>query len=255
MAILTDPAKLASTANDVAVPGTTPARRYLHELAALPGSINKIVLSQKGPTLVYSAANVFRAYVMRHLRGFLPEEGYSFRPAEDPTIGDQLFDRLLATIPYPKHEFSIENPPWYQFWRRTPWVATRHRMDALYAQDFEVRHLAPKTLEYIDDLFGSINLDTVAQAIHLIRYERIAGRAGEDLFSPNLSRWSGIKTLCIFGEENGIVDKTTLSAMRTRLMNDIDFTAKLIPGYGHQDCLIGADAEEAVFKHVNNFLK
>ena len=39
-------------------------------------------------------------------------------------------------------------------------------MDALYGRDFNVNNLPSKVLDYIDDHFGPLNIDTVSQAIH-----------------------------------------------------------------------------------------
>ena len=121
----------------------------------LPNRIRRLVMSQVAPAVIFTPENVFRAYAMRYLKHYLPLDDYQFRPSGKPRILDQLIDRMLATLPYPEHEFDRENPFW-QPWRRTPWVGTRHRMDALYGRDFSVNNLPPKVLDYIDDHFGPL---------------------------------------------------------------------------------------------------
>ena len=114
-----------------------PGDAFFREREALPARIGRVALSQIGPVVVFTPDNVFRAYLMSYLRAFLPLADYEFRIGPAPSLTDQLIDRALATLPYPEEEFDVENPPWPP-WRRTPWVGSRHRMDALYGRDFNV---------------------------------------------------------------------------------------------------------------------
>jgi choline dehydrogenase-like flavoprotein/pimeloyl-ACP methyl ester carboxylesterase len=236
--------------------------RYFRERLTLPGRIHKAVLSQIAPVVVMSPANVFRAYAMSYLRHFLPFANYEFRVRPDAGLMDQLIDRLLATLPYPEEEFDIENPPWP--WRCTPFVGTRHRMDALYGRDFSLADkqgsalLDDKVLEYIDDLFGPLSIDTVSQAIHFARSQVVTNAAGrnEYVLPSNLFRRWTFPTLSIHGAENGLSDVATLERFKKKFMEDadIDITVKEFRGFGHQDCLIGKNAEQ-VFKEVFEFLE
>ena len=115
---------------------------YFREREALPPRVGRIVLSQIGPVVVFTPANVFRAYLMSYLRAFLPLANYEFRIGPAPSLTDQLIDRALAAMPYPESEFGIENP-WWPPCKRTPWVGSRHRMDALYGRDFNVENVSP----------------------------------------------------------------------------------------------------------------
>lgn len=234
------------------------AKRYDKELAALKKAIRRIVLSQKGPALVYSDGNVLRAYLMRVLRGLVLPQDYQFRAPSEQSLADQALDRLLSSLPYPDEELARENPaiPW----AKTPWVGFRHRMDALYARDFSLKNLSNKTLAAIEDLFGPLNLDTVSQAVHFARYNRITNGAGRNCFvtvSRMNQRWPKGGTLSIHGEENGLADVRTLMEMR-RLMDDAglgaNFFTHRVPGVGHQDCLIGVNARTAVFDRIEEFL-
>jgi cholesterol oxidase len=208
-------------------------------------------------------ANTFRGYAMRYLRHFLPMADYQFRVRPDPGLVDQLLDRLLATLPYPEQEFDIENPPWWRFWRRTPFVGTRHRMDALYGRDFNLADeggtqlLNNRVLEYIDDLFGPLSIETVAQVIHFARSQVITNRAGrnEYVLPRNLiTRWT-FPTACVQGEDNGLSDIATLRRLQARFKEEanIDVEIQPFPQFGHQDSLIGRRAGE-VFAWVFDFL-
>jgi pimeloyl-ACP methyl ester carboxylesterase len=239
-----------------------PGEPFYAEREALPRWIRKAVLSQVGPAIEMTAANIFRAYAMSYLRHFLPFADYDFRVRQDPGLIDQLIDRLLATQPYPEKEFDIENPP-LRFWRRTPFAGTRHRMDALYGRDFNLAGrdgkvlLDDKVLEYIDDLFGPLSLETVSQAIHFARLGVVTNRDGsnEYLLRRNLlTRWI-FPTLSVHGRQNGLFDIATLARLEEvfRHVPRAQFTKRAFDGFGHQDCLIGRRAGE-VFDVMSAFL-
>lgn len=218
--------------------------RFFAERTDLPKRIRRVVLSQVGPLVVFSQANVFRAYLMGYLNKILPLAGYTFRVEGEPTLGDELLDRLLATLPYPDDEFRIENP--LAPWRRTPFTGTRHRMDALYGRDFSLANIGPRVLDNIDDFFGPLSIDTVGQAIQLARHKTICNRDGRNVYVSRAAlkqRWM-FDTLCVHGVDNGLADIATLGRMR-RAFDDAGIGARLtlhpVHGSGHQDWLIGTD--------------
>jgi pimeloyl-ACP methyl ester carboxylesterase len=88
-------------------------------------TVRRLVLSQTGPVLRYTDANVLRGWVMQYARRWLLRDGYQFRPSATPGAGEQLLDRLLASLPYPDADWRVENPR--RPWKRTPWTATRCR--------------------------------------------------------------------------------------------------------------------------------
>jgi len=250
MALLTDPADLGRFRNGRDEPPTP--KRFPEQLQRLKGNIRRIVLSQKGPMLVYCDDNVARAYFMRALRKVVFPDDYQFEVKPDATLAGSLLDRVLATLPYPPEEFARENP-WVP-WQRAPWAGFRHRMDALYARDFSLAHIDDRTLAAITELFGPLNLDTVAQAIHFARRNTITDRTGRpfDTSGPVLAaRWPRGGTVSIHGCDNGLVDVKTVDAMRAQMaFAGIPYDAIEIAGYGHQDCLIGRDAARDVFPHI-----
>lgn len=233
-----------------------PRHAFPRQLAALRGNIRRIVLSQKGPVVVYCDDNVLRAYFMRVLRRAILPEDYQFRSEAKPGAATLLMDRLLATLPYPDDEYDRENPglPWL----RAPWAGFRHRMDALYARDFSLSNVDGRTLAAIEDLFGPLNLDTVAQAIHFARLNTITDPAGQpyDTSGAHLAaRWPRGGTLSLHGADNGLVDVRTVEALGSQMRHaGVPFDARVVAGYGHQDCLIGRHAQRDVFPLVEEFL-
>ncbi|MES2531115.1 MAG: alpha/beta fold hydrolase, partial [Pseudomonadota bacterium] len=226
-----------------------PLREGLH------AKIRSLVISQVPPAMIFTPDNVFRAYVMRYVSHFLALDGFQFRVSESPGLAEQLADRLLATLPYPESEFDRENPLWPP-WRRTPWVATRHRMDALYGRDFSVNNVSDEMLAHIDDHFGPLSLQTVSQVIHFARFRSIADRQGFNEFvSPNNLRENyDFPVMCVHGEDNGLVSVETLDHFK-RVMAQAGRPVRLEPiaGFGHQDCLIGTGARPVFDKVIRFF--
>lgn len=227
----------------------------------LPDRIRRLVMSQVAPAVVFTPANVFRAYAMQYLKYLLPPGDYEFRPSGVPSAADRMIDRVLATLPYPQEEFDFENPFWPP-WRRTPWAGTRHRMDALYGRDFNVSKLPAKVLGFIDDHFGPLSIDTVSQAIHFARLRSITDRQGfNDYVRPDrLSDKLRFPILYVHGRDNGLVSRQTASHFHDAL-KDSDprfespraFLPKLYDA-GHQDLLIGTPAA-AMMSDVNAYLE
>ena len=259
MALLSRPDELQARARALERPvGLSDAQ--LATLEAFNGrgpahaTVRRVVLSQKGPVLRYTDANVLRAWVMAFLRRWLPP-GLQFRPSEAPGMGEALLDRLLASLPYPEADWAVENP--WQPWHRTPWTATRHRMDALYGRDFEAANLRRPTLEAIDDLFGPMHLDTVAQTLHFALRDMAtdASGGGEFVTIARLrERWHGLPTLALHGADNGLADVWTQRLLAAYFgAAGLPFEARTYPGIGHQDLLIGRDAKR-VFEDIEHFL-
>jgi hypothetical protein len=172
-----------------------------------------------------------------------------------------MVDRFLATLPYPEEEFDRENPFWPP-WRRTPWVGTRHRMDALYGRDFNVTNLSSKMLDYIDDHFGPLSIETVSQAIHFARLRAITTRQGfNDFVRPDrLRERLPFPIMHVHGRDNGLASNRTPEHFRrllthtdTRFESDRAFLPRLYEA-GHQDLLIGVPAA-AMLQDMNAYLE
>lgn len=265
MALLTRAADVHSGTVELGVDTRVKAEQ-LGNLAALNGPaphggphpvVRRVVLSQKGPVLRYTDNNIFRGFVLRFARRWLLGDDYQFQPSADPGVAEQLTDRLLASLPYPPADYDVENPLWPC--AKTPWVSTRHRMDALYGRDFDAANLTPETLAAIDDLFGPINLDTVAQTLHFQTFDAITNQAGRGEF-VTLGRmhhhWGGIPTAAFHGVDNGLVDVHT-QRLLDHLFGDqlrLPFRGEKFEGFGHQDVLIGRRADE-VYRWVQDFLQ
>ncbi|WP_170438344.1 alpha/beta fold hydrolase [Ruegeria arenilitoris] len=216
-------------------------------------AIERVAFTQVGPLVVFSPANLLRGYLMRYLIEFLPST-YSFNP-KHPTLADDLLDRVLTTLPYPKEEFDIENP--VTPWKTTPWTRTRHRMDALYGRDFSARNMDDEVLRHIDEHFGALNLRTVGTTRHFAKTAVMTDHHGRNrlVSRKNLDTYWKFDTFSLHGEENGLSDIATLDRM-AGVMGDagVKYHPPFInPKAGHQDSLIGKTRETA-FAAIAKFL-
>lgn len=220
----------------------------------LPRRIRRLVLSQVGPVVVLTQRNIFRAFVMSFAEQFLGPLRYRFRPEPGQGAAYDLLDRLLASVPYNDAELRRESP--WQPWRKTRYTGTRHRMDALYGCTFSLENLDAEVLDHIDDFFGPVSIDTLAQVIHFARLRTLTNRVGRNRFvSPRtMARLWTFPTMSIHGEDNGLSDIATLEHME-RLMREAGcaFTPVRVPGRGHQDCLIGTGLAP-LFARIAGFL-
>ncbi|MFB9243066.1 alkaline phosphatase D family protein [Massilia antarctica] len=228
--------------------------RFAAERRAMNGSIRRLVLSQVGPLVVFSQANIFRAYLLGYLRHLLPLRDFAFRIDGEPGLMDEVIDRLLATTPYPTEEFHVENPWWP--WGKADFVRTRHRMDALYGRDFSLCNVDRPVLDHIDDFFGPLSIETVSQAMHFARLKTITNRAGRNVYVSRediKKRWI-FDTMSVHGLDNGLSDPATLGRMDAMFKDTLfAYVTRPMEGFGHQDCFIGRDARK-VFAAVDAFI-
>ncbi len=227
--------------------------RYAVERRVLPQRLRRVVLSQNGPVMVMSQQNIFRGYVMSYLEQLFGPLRYDFRPEPEQGLGMELLDRFLGSLPYPDEELRQENPV---LPCRTEYLASRHRMDAIYGRTFSLGSLSPKVLDHIDDLFGPLNLDTVAQVIHFTQHQTITDRSGRNRFVSRealQAHWR-FRTLVLHGQDNGLADVATAHRAEAILRDaGCEVEKRILPGMGHQDSLIGRRAGETC-AHILGFL-
>jgi cholesterol oxidase len=225
------------------------------ERDAMAQRIHSIVFSQVGPALVMSPANTARAYIAQWMRNFLAVGSLAFQPSVPRTAAEGLLDRLLCAVPYPRRDFFRENP--LAPWKRTPWVAQRHRMDAFFGITFDLQGVSDAVLERIDEFFGPMHLDTVAQTIWFARWKVVTDRNGtQAAVDPSRMRAIGhCRVLALHAECNGLVDVQTRETLLQMLWPEVSQgESVLLERMGHQDSLIGRGAP-AVYRRIAEFLE
>ena len=225
--------------------------------------IRRLVMSQVGPALLLTPANIARAYLMRYAQQFLRGGQYRFKPTGEPGLADQLLDRLLAAMPYPPGEFELENPFSLSV-ERLPWVGSRHRIDALFGRVFNLANMDKDTLEHIDDFFGPFSVDSVSQVMHFARYRLITDRSGFNRFvnPATLAQRLRFPMLSLHAAQNGLADAATRHLMKTVIEPNVgpggSLDSEQMPGktLGHQDALIGSKKVTApVLQRISDFLQ
>ncbi len=221
---------------------------------ALREHLGRVVLSQVGPTLVVTPGNSARAYIIQWLRHYMRLGRYVFTPAS-PTAVDDMFDRLLCALPCPKPDFALENP-FFPPGKRTPWVGARHRMDALYGRTFQLEGLDEGVLGRIDDFFGPLNLQTLAQVISFARCNLVTDVHGDSSFvqARRLAAYNGSQVLSLHSRNNGLFDfQTRANALELFRRAGLRGWSFALDDMGHQDSLIGREAPR-VYDLIRRFL-
>lgn len=223
---------------------------------AMAKQIGRIVFSQVGPAVTMSAANIGRAYVTQWLRYWIDLPAIRFRPSDRPGPAEQMLDRLLCLVPYPPADFDRENPLWPP-WRATPWVAQRHRMDAVYGVTFDVQAISDTVLNRIDEFFGPSNLQTTAQVIWFARSDLVTDSRGRAAFATPgaMQAFQDRPVLTLHATRNGLVDPDATAINLPALLTAAGarVTTKRIDA-GHQDSLIGRDAART-YGLIGDFLE
>jgi len=228
-----------------------------HKAPFFKTRINRIVFSQATPTVVFTADNNFKSFATNYLKEMIPVE-YQFQVKKEE-IANQILDRLLYTLPYPRQEFDIVNAP-LKPRHRAEFARTRHRVDAFFSRTFELANLSAETLKHIDDFFGPIHVDTIVQASRFAHNNVATNINGSNKYvsRERLQKyWSGIPTMSFHSRSNGLVDLSTGERTK-RVFTEAGVAYKSIiiknESYGHQDSITGINAHLDVFPHIIDFL-
>ncbi len=217
--------------------------RYYQERIALPNRINKVVLSQVGPNVVFSADNMLKAYILDYFRQAMPSITYNSQRSTSPSNKENVLDHILSILPYPEDERKLENP--LLPWAYKHYTDTRRRLDGIYGQTFKLSNISKNTLQYIDDFFGPINLKTLSRVTQFAFHEQVTNKYGENVFlsNENLKKHWKFPTLSIHGSDNGVADISTLNRMQqTMAAAGCDYHTEILQDFGHQDSLIGKNS-------------
>lgn len=228
-----------------------------HVAARVVPRIRRWVMSQITPAMLFSPDNMLRAYLLSHALHLLPQLDYPIGRAG--AAGHvNVFDRFLSALPYlgdgPDSEFDVENPPPRRFWQRTPWVRTRHRLDALFGRVFDARRVPPQVLERIDDFFGEIHLATAMQTLLFARHGFVGDwRHGPEAYRRHALRQGGLERLpmpilTLHSRDNGLAHWGTAFEVRRQAAAGTwpatRWRSLMVEGAGHQDLFIGDAASE-----------
>lgn len=132
-----------------------------------------------------------------------------------------------------------------------------HRVTFLYAPLYEHDQLNNATHDVLHELFGVAAMDNLNHLGRMIRAGHVVAADGGDDYLPHVARLA-IPLLFLHGAENQtwIPESTERTVEWLRAHNDPGlYRRRLIPDYGHIDCIFGRDAARDVYPHVLEHLE
>ena len=132
-----------------------------------------------------------------------------------------------------------------------------HRITFLYGHLYEHDQLNSATHTHLHELFGVANMEAFEHLALMSRRGHILSADGSDTYLPNLDKMA-FPVLFISGAENQcfLPDSTARTVDALRRWNDPAlYDRKLIPGYGHIDCIFGKNASRDVFPQILSHLE
>ena len=135
--------------------------------------------------------------------------------------------------------------------------ATCHRISFMYAPLYRHAQLNTATHEALHEMFGIANIASFEHLAMMVREGHVIRADGDETYLPHPERLA-LPILFIHGSENRcILPEST--EMTQRLLSEVNgadlYTRKLIPGYGHIDCIFGKNAVRDVYPHIVEHLE
>ena len=122
----------------------------------------------------------------------------------------------------------------------------------MYSLLYEHDRLNAATHNALHELFGVANVAAFEHLAEMVRAGRLVDAGGGDVYLPHLERLA-IPITFIHGAENACFlpqsTERTLDALRERNPG-VPYRRHLVPGYGHIDCIFGAEAARDVYPLV-----
>ena len=207
-------------------------------LAGLQG-VRSSVISQIS-THIYTPA-MTRIKTGLHVPEFLEAIGVRSLTAYTSTHRnwkDRIFDAALRLYPTELEE-RCSSP-------------VCHRITFLYAPLYEHDQLNAATHDTLHETFGDATIDAFEHLGRLSNARHLVGADGGEIYMSQLSRLA-IPTSFIHGAENACFHPRSTEET-VRALSEVNgkdlYTRKVIPNYGHIDCIFGKDAARDVYPHV-----
>jgi choline dehydrogenase-like flavoprotein len=228
-------------------------------MGRLDGRIRRAALSQVGLAIELSPYNVARGHLLGAFRALVPDAVVSSAIHRVQADALQALDRVLTTFPYPRAEW-FRHHPWVPLEAmRNPFAAQYNRISGIYGQLFNRANLSRETLHALNGMIGQVNLSTYAQTLYYASQRRLTDRDGRTLVTRDALRAHyDFPVLFVAGRDNQVFDSGTATES-LRLLEDARgcdglSRALVVEGYGHQDCMIGRDADRDVYPAIGAFL-
>jgi cholesterol oxidase len=189
-----------------------------------------------------------RAKAGLHLAGVLDALGVDSLTAyvdRHSNWRQHLLDDALRLSPVPKGEHCTS--------------AVCRRITFLFSLLYEHEKLNDRLHDNLHELFGVVNIEGMEHLSTMVRHGHVVDVVGEDVYltDENLRRLA-LPTLLISGGKNECYHPSStqstydlLSAVNGRSL----YRRKVIPDYGHIDCIFGANAVRDVYPSILEHLE
>jgi cholesterol oxidase len=212
-------------------------------LAGLTG-VRSVVLSQVSAHLIVKTLGAIKAGL--HLPDTLQALGVDTVTAYRDTHADweqRLIDDALRLYPI-QHGEQCNS-------------AVCHRITFLYALLYQHAELNPALHDNLHELFGVASIGVFEHLALMAREEHVVSATGAEDYLPHLDRMK-LPIRFIHGEQNQcfIPESTQRTFDALCAANGAElYSRKVIPGYGHIDCIFGAHAADDVYPHILDHLE
>ena len=211
-------------------------------LAGLEG-VRSAVCSQIATHVVAPTATRIKTGL--HLPGFLDAIGIQDLTAYTDTHADwenRIVNAALGLYPTAAKERC--NSP------------VCHRITFLYAPLYDHAQLNEATHESLHEMFGVANIKQFEHIALITRKGHLVSANGEDIYLNHLERLA-IPICFIHGGDNEcfLPESTQITYDLLRKKNGNLYSRKVVPGYGHIDCIFGKNASGDVFPTILEHLQ
>jgi cholesterol oxidase len=211
---------------------------FMAMLAGLEG-VRSAVCSQIGAHVLSPPLTEFKAGI--HLDGVLRRIGVNSLDAYVDSHADwknRIFDEGLRFFKMPPGE-DCKDP-------------VCHRISFIYSLLYQHEQLNQATHDALHEMFGIANASSLSQLAEMVRKGHLVDADGHDAYLPNVKRLA-IPIAILHGEKNDFFlpesTERTLEWMQAANGRDL-YTRRVIPGYGHIDCIYGKNAARDVYPFV-----
>lgn len=131
------------------------------------------------------------------------------------------------------------------------------RITFLYGTLYELDQLNDATFKALHEMFGIANIASLEHLATIIRAGKVVNANGEDVYVQNADNWN-FPTKIIHGAENACFLPVSTERAIARLQaanGSVEFSRKVIPKYGHIDCIFGKNAARDVYPHILEHLE
>lgn len=135
--------------------------------------------------------------------------------------------------------------------------AVHRRITFMYGSLYELDQLNNATFKALHEMFGIANIASLEHLAAIVRAGKVVDAGGNDVYVQNAGQWD-FPTLMIHGEQNACFKPVSTERAMKRLQEANpagDFQRRVIPKYGHLDCIYGRNASKDVFPHIVEHLE